>query len=260
MPTAYAPRPGQLEVDDRAQERVGDLDQDARRRRRSSASAPAAPRWSRLRSAVSALVDDVVAGLAGQGRPRRRRRRRRARSAGRRALGRAGTQCWYGRMVHSRRRRPSPMTGPRAGASVGASAVQASKSGTTLARRGRGQPITAASRGRDPTAVRGTRGRRVPVRGVDRSAAVRGRAAGASVVGLVAVGVGSASRAARASAYDVDSSRPGPRMPAADRRSTTAARHEQHDRGPDVEPQAEDVFMLARCRSAASRSSRGRAV
>ena len=75
----------QLEGDDRAEERVGHLDQDARRRRRCRPRRPAAPRWSRLQSAVSACVDDVAALAALHVDDERRRRRRRARSAGRRA-------------------------------------------------------------------------------------------------------------------------------------------------------------------------------
>ena len=58
------------------------------RRRRSRARRRAAPRCSRLRSAVSALVDDLVAGHRRTGSPRRRRRRRRARAAVVQPLGR----------------------------------------------------------------------------------------------------------------------------------------------------------------------------
>ena len=63
-----------------AQERVGDLGEDPAPSPESG-SAPAAPRWSRLRSAVSACGDDVVAWRPRERRPRRRRRRRRARGA-----------------------------------------------------------------------------------------------------------------------------------------------------------------------------------
>ena len=66
MPTAYARGCGQLEVDDLAEERVRDLQQDA--------GAVAGVRLGAGRAAVlevaqrgDRLGDDVVAGLAGQG-------------------------------------------------------------------------------------------------------------------------------------------------------------------------------------------------
>ena len=66
MPTPYAPALGSftpLLVHLLAEERVGNLDQHARRRRRAADRRPVAPRWRRLFEDREALHDDVV-GLA----------------------------------------------------------------------------------------------------------------------------------------------------------------------------------------------------
>ena len=63
MPAAYAPRVGQLEVDDLAQERVGDLGEDARAVTHERVGAGGAP-VLQVAQGGQGVVDDVVPGAA----------------------------------------------------------------------------------------------------------------------------------------------------------------------------------------------------
>ena len=194
-------------------------------------SAPAAPRCSRLRRAVSALRHDVVAGDAGQGRDERH------------ATGvvlvagvveplAAARKCGGGCVREApgilpsslAPRDPTTLSRPAPADAVSAIAVW---QGTTLAQAEESDyhPVTRASW---------------------------------SVIRLL-VGVRPRSTSSGRPAVDVDLLLAARVPPRADHEVDQRG-DEQHDRGPHVEAAARGRRRARRCRCAASRSSRGRAV